>query len=170
MYPTGKEKETLYTVTGQWTKTFEITEGSSKHKTAIDTYDAEALPTTPLTIAPIEEQDLMESRKAWSKVAAGIAVGDMDITGAEKTKIEVSQRELRQQEKAEGRTWERRYFSLVENDPTLTTLGPAIGVLPEADKTGGIWRFDEAKAQALSAKQASTTTPAATNPGPTTAS
>lgn len=163
MYPTGKEKETLYTVTGQWTKTFEITEGSSKNKTAIDTYDAEALPTTPLTIAPIEEQDIMESRRAWSKVAAGIAVGDMDITGNEKTKIEVSQRELRQKEKSEGRTWERRYFSLVENDPTLNTLGPAIGVISEADKTGGIWRFDETKAKALLAKQAPTTTIAPAN-------
>ena len=170
MYPTGKEKETLYTVIGQWTKTFEITGGSSKNKTIIDTYDAEALPTTPLTIAPIEEQDIMESRRAWSKVAAGISVGDMDITGNEKTKIEVSQRELRQKEKSEGRTWERRYFSLVEDDPTLNTLGPVIGVLPEADKTGGIWRFDAAKAKALLAKQAPATTPVQGNPEDVTAS
>jgi len=169
MYPTGKEKEVLYTVTGQWTKTFEIFDSSSKNKTAIDTYDAEAVPTTPLTIAPVEEQDLMESRRAWSKVAAGIAVGDMDITGVEKTKIEVSQRELRQKEKTEGRTWERRYFSLVENDPTLTTLGPTIGLLPEADKTGGVWRFDEAKAKALPAKQ-TLATPMAAQPEATTAS
>ena len=169
MYPTGKEKEVLYTVTGQWTKTFEIFDSSSKNKTAIDTYDAEAVPTTPLTIAPVEEQDLMESRRAWSKVAAGIAVGDMDITGVEKTKIEVSQRELRQKEKTEGRTWERRYFSLVENDPTLTTLGPTIGLLTEADKTGGVWRFDEAKAKALPAKQ-TLATPMAAQPEATTAS
>ena len=149
LYPTGKEKDTLYTVTGQWTKTFEITEGASKKGSVVDSYDAEATPTTPLTIAPLEEQDPMESRRAWSKVAAGIAVGDMDLTGAEKTKIEVSQRELRQQEKAEGRTWERRYFSLVESDPVLNKLGPTIGVTPEADKTGGIWRYDEAKANAV---------------------
>ena len=98
----------------------------------------------------------MESRKAWAKVAAGIAVGDMDVTGAEKTKIEVAQRELRQQERAEGRTWERRYFSLVESDPTLNQLGPAIGITPEAEKTGGIWRFDEAKAKALPNKTTAT--------------
>jgi hypothetical protein len=155
MYPTGKEKETLYTVTGQWTKTFEITEGSKKG-TPIETYDAEANPTTPLTVAPIEEQHPMESRRAWSKVAAGIAAGDMDLTGAEKTKIEVSQRELRQKEKEEGRIWERRYFSLVEEDAVLNELGPLIGVTPEADKTGGIWRYDEAKA---SASPANTDTP-----------
>ena len=152
LYPTGKEKETLYSVTGQWTKSFEITEGSSKKGAVLETYDAEAIPPTPLTIAPIEEQDEMESRKAWSKVAAGIAVGDMDITGVEKTKIEVAQRELRQLEKSEGRSWNRRYFSLVESDAVLDDLGPAIGVLPEAEKTGGIWRFDAAKASTLPVK------------------
>jgi hypothetical protein len=148
MYPSGKEKDVLYSITGQWTKTFEIVDGSSKKGAVIDTYDAEATPTTPLIVAPIEAQDPLESRRAWSKVAAGIAEGNMDITGAEKNKIEVAQRELRQQEKAEGRTWERRYFSKVEKDPTLDTLGPRIGALPEADKTGGIWRFDEAKLRA----------------------
>jgi hypothetical protein len=145
LYQTGKEKETLYSVNGQWSKTFEIVEG--KKGEVVETYDAEEKPITPLTVAPIEEQDLMESRRAWSKVAAGIAVGDMDITGIEKTKIEVSQRELRQQEKAEDRIWTRRYFTMVENDDILDNLGPAIGVTPEADKTGGIWRFDEEKAK-----------------------
>lgn len=155
LYPTGKEKETLYTVTGQWTKTFEIHKGPKKGS-AIETYDAETSSTTSLTIAPIEEQDAMESRRAWSKVAAGIAAGDMDLTGHEKTKIEVHQRELRQKEKAEGRTWERRYFSLVESDSVLNELGPHIGVTPEADKTGGIWRYDEAKASALPPKMTET--------------
>jgi len=150
MYPTGKEKDILYTVTGQWTKTFEIVEG--KKGAVIDKYDADASPTTPLTLNPIELQDPMESRRAWQKVAAGIAAGDMDITGAEKTKIEEAQRELRRQEKSEGRTWDRRYFTCVETDSVLNHLGPAIGLLPEADKTGGIWRFDEKKAKALTEK------------------
>jgi hypothetical protein len=152
MYRTGKEKEVLYSITGQWNKTFEITEGAKKG-TMVDTYDAEASATTPLIIAPIEEQDPYESRKAWQKVAAGIAVGDMDVTGEEKTKIEEEQRELRRQEKAEGRLWERRYFTLVEEDPVLETLGPVIGLLPEADKTGGIWRFDKTKAEAVISKK-----------------
>ncbi|KAH8662846.1 hypothetical protein BGZ60DRAFT_412112 [Tricladium varicosporioides] len=147
LYPTGKEKEVLYTVSGQWTKTFDITEGSGKKSGHIMSYDAEASPTTPLTIAPIEEQDPMESRRAWSKVAAGIAIGDMDLTGAEKTKIEVAQRELRQKERDEGRIWERRYFSLVETDKVLDELAPIIGLLPEPDKTGGIWRYDAEKAK-----------------------
>jgi hypothetical protein len=155
MYPTGKEREVLYTIAGQWTKTFEISEGS-KRGAVIDTYDAEASSTTPLTVAPIEEQDLYESRRAWQKVAAGIAIGDMDITGEEKSKIEEEQRELRRQEKAEGRIWERRYFSLVESDPVLDQLGPVIDLLPEPEKTGGIWRFDEKKANGLISKNSTT--------------
>jgi hypothetical protein len=135
MYPTGKEREVLYTITGQWTKTFEITEGAKKGN-VVDTYDAEASATTPLTIAPIEEQDPYESRRAWQKVAAGIAIGDMDITGEEKTKIEEEQRLLRRQEKAEGRIWERRYFSLVENDTVLESLGPADRSAPRSRQDG----------------------------------
>jgi hypothetical protein len=147
LYPTGKEKEVLYTVSGQWTKSFDITEGTGKKGGLVESYDADANPTTPLTVAPIEEQDEMESRRAWKKVAEGIAVGDMDFTGNEKTKIEVSQRELRQKEREEGRQWERRFFKCVEKDEVLETLGPVIGLVPEADKTGGIWRFDEEKAR-----------------------
>ncbi|KAH8593376.1 hypothetical protein B0O99DRAFT_515621 [Bisporella sp. PMI_857] len=152
LYPTGKERETLYSVSGQWTKTFDITEGAKKG-VIVETYNAEVEAPTPLIIAPVEDQDPYESRRAWSKVAAGIAKGDMDVTGEEKSKIEVEQRQLREKEKAAGTTWNRRYFSLVENDDTLTNLGPKIALTPEADKTGGIWRFDEAKANDLLEKK-----------------
>jgi len=154
MYPTGKEKETLYTVTGQWTKSFEIREGSSKHAPLVESYDAEASPTTPLIVADIDQQDPLESRRAWAQVAAGIAKGDMDFTGVEKSKIENEQRALRLKEQAEGRTWERRYFTKKDTDPILETLGPAIGLSADADKTGGIWRYDAAKAEALLAAKA----------------
>lgn len=143
LYPTGKESSILYTVTGQWNKTFEVREG--KKGAVIDQYDAEASKVTPLTIAPLEEQDPLESRRAWSKVAAAIAIGDMDITGIEKSKIENDQRALRAKEREDGTTWERRYFSNVETDALLDSLAPKIDLLVEADKTGGIWRFDEKK-------------------------
>ncbi len=149
MYPTGKEKDTLYTINGQWTKSFEIREGSSKSGKLVDSYDAEAVPITPLIVAPLEEQQPWESKRAWAKVASGIASGDMDSVGVEKSKIENEQRALRQLEQTEGRTWDRRYFSLVESDPILTSLAPAISMSVDADKTGGIWRFDLKKAEAL---------------------
>jgi hypothetical protein len=102
-------------------------------------------------VAPIEQQHPLESRRAWSQVAAAIAKGDLDLVGTEKGKIESAQRDMRIREKAEGRTWEQRYFSTPVDgkDNVLSTLGPVVGV-PEsgdADKTGGLWRFDPAKAE-----------------------
>ena len=153
LYPAGKRKEVLYTINGQWTKTFDIREGSGKHCSLLDTHDAEAEPVTPLQVAPVEEQDSMESRKAWSKVAAGIAAGDMDLVAIEKAKIEVSQRDLRQKERAEGKKWERKYFKQVEVCPILEKLAPAISLNPEPEKTGGIWRYDDSKSSTTGQKE-----------------
>ncbi|RFU33089.1 Fructose-bisphosphate aldolase, partial [Scytalidium lignicola] len=149
LYPTGKEGTILYNAAGQWSKSFDIREGSHKSGPLIETFDANAAAVTPLQIAPIEKQDQLESRRAWAKVAAGIAAGDMEVVGNEKTLIEVAQRELRAKEKAEGRVWERRYFSVVEGDSIVDQLAPKIGLNVEADKTGGIWRYDEKKGAAV---------------------
>lgn len=71
----------------------------------------------------------------------------MDVTSVEKSKIENSQRELRKQESAEGRTWERRYFSCTQKDELFERLGPKVGETLEADKTGGCWRWDPEKSK-----------------------
>ncbi|KAH6636762.1 hypothetical protein F5144DRAFT_193944 [Chaetomium tenue] len=152
LYTTGKEKDVLFNVSGQWTKSFEIHSGPAKHNSKdnlIGNWDPS--PLSELIIAPLEKQHPLESRRAWSKVAAGIAKGDLDTVSVEKGKIENAQREMRAKEKAEGRIWQRRYFSAQEDstDSILTSLGPAAG-LPEngdADKTGGLWRFDAAKSK-----------------------
>jgi len=153
IYPTNKEKDVAYNITGVWTKSFEIHEGSPKHnssKTLVETYDASEHPTSKLVVAPIDKQHPLESRRAWKGVADGIAKGDMDLVSREKSAIEKAQRELRAKEKAEGRTWERRYFTdrQADGDAALESLGPNVG-LPatgDADKTGGLWRYDAEKA------------------------
>lgn len=160
LYPTGKEKDVLYSVTGQWTKAFEIHSGPAKHASSsnlVDTYDAVAAKSTELTVAPIEAQHPLESRRAWQKVAAGILKGDMDSVGREKGKIENAQRELRAKEKAEGRMWQRRYFTVrTDPDPVLAELAKYVGVPDhgDGDKTGGVWRFDAAKAEKVRAEPA----------------
>lgn len=152
LYPTGKEKDVLYSATGQWTKTFELHSGAPKHASSsnlIETYDALASTTTPLDVAPIEQQHPLETRRAWQKVAEAILATDLDTVGREKSRIENAQRELRAKEKAEGRMWQRRYFSVMTTpDPVLTSLGKHVGVPDhgDGDKTGGVWRFDTAKA------------------------
>jgi len=77
----------------------------------------------------------------------------LETTGIEKSKIENEQREMRKREKEEGREWERRYFSRVEEDPVFTQLAALRDITSEADKTGGIWVFDEAKYALVLAKK-----------------
>ncbi|KAK5996631.1 Oxysterol-binding protein-related protein 4 [Cladobotryum mycophilum] len=152
LYPTGNDKEVLYNVTGQWTKEFEIYEGPAKKNcksTLVSKYDATASSQTELEIVSIEKQYPLESRRAWGKVAEAIQKGDMETVAAEKTKIEQAQRNKRTEERNEGKSWERRYFTAVEGeDETLERLGDAVGVPVdgEKDKTGGLWRFDAEKA------------------------
>ncbi|KAL2128180.1 hypothetical protein VTI74DRAFT_9542 [Chaetomium olivicolor] len=155
LYPTGREKEVLYNVAGQWTKSFEIHSGPTKSNSKsnlVESWDPAESPASELIVAPLEKQHPLESRRAWSKVAAAIAKGDLDTVSQEKGKIENAQREMRAKERAEGRTWQRRYFTAQNDaaDPVLRSLGPAVS-LPEhgdADKTGGLWRFDPVKSEA----------------------
>ncbi|KAL5001131.1 hypothetical protein BDV10DRAFT_160687 [Aspergillus recurvatus] len=141
------EKKPLYTVDGQWSNTFTIKDARTKKD--VETVSVQDLQTTPLTLAPIEEQDLYESRRAWSDVAANIETGNMDAVSAAKSKIENAQRELRRVEKANGREWERRFFERVDEDQDsqFLELARKAGLTSlESDKTGGMWRFSPEKA------------------------
>ncbi|UKZ57394.1 hypothetical protein TrVGV298_011249 [Trichoderma virens] len=158
VFPTGDEKDVLYNVTGQWTKEFEIYQGPAKKNsksTLVSTYDAAGTEQTKLALADLDKQHPLESRRAWSKVAEAIQKGDMDSVSIEKTKIEQAQRNQRSKETAEGQPWERRYFNAVTEDETLALLGKAAGVPLDGDKdkTGGLWRFDAAKAAKAEAEQ-----------------
>ena len=66
----------------------------------------------------------------------------MDTVGIEKSKIEMAQRELRKQEQAEGREWQRRFFERLPGPcPVFDKLARVVGERIESDKTGGVWRF-----------------------------
>lgn len=156
--PTGKDKEVLYNITGQWNKELEIYEGPAKKNsksTLVETYDTVSHPKTELKLTPVEKQYPLESRRAWAKVGAAIQKGDMDTVHVEKSKIENAQRALRTKETSEKKPWERRYFTAVEGeDEVLQALGTAGGVSLDGDrdKTGGLWRFDAAKAEKAAAE------------------
>lgn len=146
MYPHGREKDVIYTVDGQWTEAFTIKD-AKKH--TVDSYNAKSMPKTPLTVAPLEEQDALESRRAWRKVADAITKGDMDTTSAEKSLIENQQREMRKKEQAEGREWERRFFTRVDRFDYFEKLIKEVpGASIDSDKTNGVWEFDREKAKA----------------------
>ncbi|KAI9791756.1 MAG: Oxysterol binding protein [Peltula sp. TS41687] len=151
LYPDGREKDALYTVEGQWPEQFVMRDARTKRE--VEAYNARATKTTPLTVAPLEQQDPLESRRAWRGVAAAIEKGDMDKTGAEKSTIEIRQRELRKKEQAENREWDRRYFSRVNKDPVFEALAAKIGERTEPEKTGGVWKWDPRKYQAVKNQQ-----------------
>lgn len=144
LYPEDKKKEPIYTADGQWNDTFTIKD--AKTKAVVETYDPTVTKTTPLTVAPIEDQDHFETRRAWKKVADAIVQGDMDTTSYEKSVIENSQRAMRKQEKEEGREWERRFFSRTEDYSLFQTLASKIGEPINDNLTNGVWIFDAEKA------------------------
>ena len=149
LFQEGKEKDPIYTVEGQWNTGFVIKDGSKKHGAEVEAFDHKTRKITSLTLAPLEEQDPLESNKAWQKVKEAILKSDMDTVGLEKSKIENAQREMRKKEQAEGREWQRRFFTKQESDPLFEKLAKPIGERIENDKTNGIWRFDSQKAANL---------------------
>ena len=116
-------------------------------------------------MAPLEEQDVFESRKAWSNVAARIEKGDMDGTSHFKSRIENGQRALRKKEADEKRQWKRVFFKQVSGDePSEKVFQGLVKMITDArsigvgntwdgvqpEKTAGVWRFDEEKAKTAS--------------------
>lgn len=141
------EKKPLYTVEGQWSDKFTIKDARTKD--VVDSWSSKESDVTPLTLAPPEQQDLWESRRAWSDVATNIQKGDMDAVSGCKSRIENAQRELRNLEKTEGREWERRFFNRIDesgDNAQTQKLAKLVDLAFETDKTGGIWRFDAEKA------------------------
>jgi len=152
----GSDKHPLYTAEGQWNDSFVIKQGEGKKAKQVDAYDAKQMKKTPLIVAPVDQQDPFESRRAWSHVATSIEKGDMDATSHYKSRIENAQRELRKHEKDEGREWQRVFFRQVNpNSPEeatfqrLTKMISGVGGWegPAPEKTNGIWRFDAEKAK-----------------------
>ena len=141
----GKDKDAIYTAEGSWTETFKIKDSK---KNTIETFEAKKETKTELQVADIKDQDPLETRRAWQKVASAIEKGDMTTTANEKSVIEESQRELRKKEAKDGNEWERRFFSRVKTLPIFDQLIKEVpqGSL-EDDQTNGIWVFDKDKAK-----------------------
>ncbi|KIX03071.1 uncharacterized protein Z518_06621 [Rhinocladiella mackenziei CBS 650.93] len=153
----GSEKTPIYTGDGQWSDAFTLKEGEGKRAKEIETFKPGDIKLSKLNVAPTEEQDVFESRRAWANVARSIEKGDMDAASYFKSRIENAQRALRRKESDEKRDWERVFFSQVdpndEEEATFQNLAKVItgfginsweGVAP--DKTAGVWRYDEKKA------------------------
>jgi len=147
LYHDDQEKDPLYTVEGQWSGEFTIKKVATKE--VVEKFSTSSIPKTPFTVAPIEKQHPLESRRAWQHVVDGIEKGDIFTVGQEKSKIENEQREMRKREKAEGREFQRRYFSKMSEDLVAERLAEGIkgstSMKGDMDEYHGIWMFDEQK-------------------------
>ncbi|MCJ1385085.1 Oxysterol binding protein [Xylographa soralifera] len=140
LYKEGNEKHTLYSAEGQWSNSFTICNGSKKSGTAADSFVPGDI--TPLQYPSPENLSIWEAKRRWAPVVQAIRKGDMDTTNHEKSLIENEQRDMRKKEAAKGVEWQRWFFVKKQNDPLFDRLAKPIGERIEAEKTGGIWRFD----------------------------
>jgi oxysterol-binding protein-related protein 9/10/11 len=143
LFKNRDEENPLYEVEGQWSD--QIVFRNARKKEDLETYDTHKSQTTPLIVAPVEQQDPWESRRAWSGVVKALQSNDMQGTSDAKSMIEETQREMRKKEEAEGREWKAKFFSRVDTDSEFEKLALPHGEHLQPDMTGGIWRFDVEK-------------------------
>lgn len=111
----ANKENALVTISGQWSSKSYIGKGSVAPTSSSELfYDAKVKSPEQLTVKPIEEQNELESRKAWFKVAEAIKGGDYDLIHKEKSLIENDQREMRTTEKESGTSWTQRWFDQVD--------------------------------------------------------
>lgn len=144
LYPEGHERDAIFNVEGQWTGEFQIRDGKSKGS-LVESWNGKTAKTSSLKIAPLDQQDPLETRRAWRKVADAVGKGDMNLTSYEKTIIENWQRAERKKEKEENREWDRIFFSRSKSQPQVDALARKLGESLETEKTNGVWEFDEQK-------------------------
>ena len=143
----GAGRESLYTAEGQWNGIYTVKDNRTANE--VMSFDINKQKKTPLSIRPIEEQHPLEARRAWRDVMQSIKEGDIVKVGSSKSKLENEQREMRKQEKNEGREFERRYFSQTDNDPMVEELVNGLPlearIAEEVDVEHGFWLWDEEK-------------------------
>ncbi|KAK4237661.1 hypothetical protein C8A03DRAFT_34364 [Achaetomium macrosporum] len=144
-------KTPLYVVSGCWSDRFTICDGRTGE--VMDVWD----PAQPenaaaeTVVAPLEDQDCWESRKAWQGVISALRRGDFGDTVTEKSKVENAQRRMRAAEKESNVTWQPLLFAPLSGGyEVFERLGSAVGWDLQADKTKGVWKVDRDKVKSLS--------------------
>lgn len=144
--PRGNKSHPLFSVTGQWSDELVIHQGDEKGP-VIEKINVTSLKSVSMQVAPLNQQDDWESRKAWSGVIAALNVGDMKKTVHEKSVVEEGQRKMRKAEEEKGVHWEPLFFSKLHTsrDPLVEDL--AAEPLKEGlfSPRSGMWKFNREK-------------------------
>ena len=129
-----KKNEKLYSFDGILTKLVWIYDLRRNRKAVF--YDVSKLKRTRMTVAPLSQQEIYESRRlfkifkkysnlnrVWHEVAWAIAKGDLDEASRCKYKIEQYQREQAKLREKRNEKWVPRYFELC-NPPKILNNVP----------------------------------------------
>lgn len=138
------EKKPIYTLEGAWNTKFTIKDASGKTIETVDMLEA-AKDHKKLKIAPLEEMDPWETRRAWHDTVEAIKKMDFGNTSAAKGFLEQGQREMRKEEQKNGTKWQQAFFKNGDSQPIvekLMTKLPGGDFADTKDKTCGIWSFD----------------------------
>jgi len=140
VYAASKPDHMLYTVKGQWSDSFTITDARSGIN--IEIYHLDTVDFPPLLVRPIDEQDPWESQRVWKDVVSALKEHDMATASKYKSALEQAQRDLRAEEKREGKEWQPLFFRSEDSDATFDALARDFGQKLEAQRTKGVWKFD----------------------------
>jgi hypothetical protein len=139
------DRKPLYTAKGGWNDRFTMHDVASG--TDLETYDTNTEPAAPLNVAPIDEQDPWESRRAWRGVIDALNQGNMQATSDEKGKVEQGQRAMRKRQGLGEKEWGAIFFKNVDGDEVFERLAEPIGAELGKEKTVGVWKFDHDRAR-----------------------
>lgn len=161
---TEHKDKAIATISGQWSGKSYYEKGSKNPSSSSELfYDALLVEPQHLIVRPIEEQNELESRKAWQKVADAIRKGDYDSIHQEKSLLETGQRDMRRIEEDSGLKWQTRWFDQKDllngsagDDPLvslahiadLSTGNVPLGSLAGSKHEDGLalhWRFNQDK-------------------------
>jgi oxysterol-binding protein-related protein 9/10/11 len=138
-------EQALYTVEGTWKpESYTVRDGATgKVLETVNVKRDGGVEMVPVQVRPIEEQDPLETRRAWRPVAEAIVKGDYARATAEKSKIEVAQRELRKREVESGVAWKARYFQSGDGEAAEAAEGllALVGGKLRQEETKGVWRW-----------------------------
>lgn len=144
-----KDGATINTIKGQWSGKSVLLKGDGKEKgdTGVPFFDSMATDQQKLVVKPIEEQNELETLRAWAPVREAIREGDYDKIHETKSQIEQAQRDLRAQEKESGTEWQRKWFKEATStkesplgDEVYRTLLEELGETGLFDRESN-WRF-----------------------------
>jgi hypothetical protein len=117
----------LYTIEGKWTTISHVTDSNSGETKVL--FDADAHPRLEPQTRPLEEQDDMESRKLWKKVAEAISAGNYAEATQLKTTIEDYQRTQRKLRTDAGQSWMPKYFIFISDESASSKSRSSAGTL-----------------------------------------